>query len=197
MGAEVVVEQIDLLAGPTASVILSANNNLRASATRWSWSQEVETRAGAAYVAECERIARAAGTEGLAQGTAAATSAAGLTSRGGPTLVLQAVTIRYDRHGQRHGASPEVVYAATRAALEKAEIFGADSVATYLMGIRPGYSAGASTDSLADAHCLALLDHAAISRMIRRIAIRESDPRRVGLATAALARCSAIRLSAG
>src|ERR671925_209740 len=39
-----------------AALLLSANNRLGAKPGRWSWSLEVERRAGPNYVQECRRI---------------------------------------------------------------------------------------------------------------------------------------------
>lgn len=190
--ARIGVIQQDLLPAQVSAIMLSANNHLRASPTRWSWSQEVERRAGQAYVDECTWVSQSAGPDGLVPGSAVVMGAGALAPGSRLRFVIQAVTIRYDRSGSRQPATPQIVYRAVRSALEKAEIFHVDTIATYLMAIRPGYGA-VSDDLLADALCRALVDHAAIAHSIQEILICEADPGRFALAEQALSKAAARR----
>ncbi|MBI4491360.1 MAG: hypothetical protein HY690_01015 [Chloroflexi bacterium] len=174
----------ELLDQPVEAILLSANNGLKANQTKWSWSREVEQRAGAAYTAECRDVVAAAGTNGLAQGSAVVTGAGCLAHHRELRWILQAITIGY-RPGQRAPATPAIVYGAVRAALERAETFRVASVATYLMAIRPGYGAP-SPEALAGALMRALLDHAAVATSVQRVVVCESNQSRLDLALSAL-----------
>jgi O-acetyl-ADP-ribose deacetylase (regulator of RNase III) len=171
----------DLLEQEVGAVMLSANRQIKAGS---GCALAVEQRAGRGYLAEMERMVRTAGPEGLARGGAAVMS--GGAHRGGEIRrwVLQAITMEY-RHGQRVPATPEVVYGAVRAALEKAEAFRMPSVATYLMVQRPGYGS-ARPEVMAEALMEALVDHAAVATSVRRIVVCETDAVKLTRAVEAL-----------
>lgn len=95
--------------------------------------------------------------------------------------VIQAITIRYDQQKNRTPATPEVVYRAVRAGLEKAEVYRIPAVATYLMGLKPHYRT-APEDQMAEALFRAMLDHAMIATSTHHLRICEDDPSRLDLA---------------
>lgn len=158
----------DLLADPAPALLVSANNRLTARSGR---AAVIGRQGWPGYAAECQRLSSAAGPAGVPRGTA-------VIARGAPDpaaphhWIIHAITLAYDHHDRRVLATPEVVYGAVRAGLEKAELFQAGAVATYLMALRDGYHA-ASLDLMAQACCEAIVDHAGIARAVRRIAICE------------------------
>ena len=184
-GTTIEIANQGLLPTTAAAIMLSANNHLKASPTRWRWSQEVEKQAGSSYQDECAWLSRSAGPDGLHQGSAVVTGAGDLAATTPLRRVVQAITIHYDQTGKRRPATPAIVYRAVRAGLEKAEIYPIPAVATYLMAIRPGYGAG-SDDQLADALFRAFVDHAAIAASVAQIIVCETDPARLALARRAL-----------
>jgi O-acetyl-ADP-ribose deacetylase (regulator of RNase III) len=164
------------------AIILSANNTLKAGS---GWPYEAELKAGPSYIRECQELARSAGPNGLARGTAVVTSGGQLRRDLANRRIIQAITVVYGPGGNRTPADTGTIYTAVRAGLEKAEVYRASSVATYLMAQQPGYGAS-SPDDLALSLCLALLDHAAISSSIRRLMICEEDQRAFVRAATAL-----------
>jgi O-acetyl-ADP-ribose deacetylase (regulator of RNase III) len=163
-----------LLATNAPAIMLSANNGLRANPTRPSRSRDVEQRAGPAYHEECARLSRSVGLEGLKTGTAVVMGSGDLGQNGPIRWIIQAVTIHYDQNKKRTPATPEIVYRAVRAGLEKAETYRIDTVATYLITIRPDYRT-APADDMAEALFRAVLDHAAIASSVQLIRICEPD----------------------
>lgn len=158
----------DLLADPASALMISANNRLTARSGR---AAAVGRQPWPGYTAECQRLSSAAGTAGVPQGSAAIVR--GALDPGAPHhWIIHAITLAYDHHDRRVLATPEVVYGAVRAGLEKAELFQIEEVATYLMALRDGYQA-ASLDLIAQACCQGIVDHASIARAVRRIAICE------------------------
>lgn len=167
---------------PVAALMLSANSGLRAGS---GWSKRVEELAGPGYVGECADLAARPG--GLPVGGAVVMGGRRLAAEGQRRWVLQAITIRYQRDGSRVPATPAVVYAAARAALDLAELYRIESVATYLMAQRDGYRT-ASADEIADALCRALTDHAGIAVSVRRLVICQETTAEAIRADAALQR---------
>jgi O-acetyl-ADP-ribose deacetylase (regulator of RNase III) len=174
---------------PVAALLLSANNRL---ANRTGRSFDVEQAAGPSYVVECRDRAAGCG-DGLPLGSAVVTGGGRLAAGSYRRWILQAITIGYRSDNSRIPASPGIVYSATRAALEKAELFRIDSVATYLMVQRAGY-ATRPPDEMAEALCRALLDHAAVAVSVARIVLCEEDATGVERATEALDRARASRV---
>jgi O-acetyl-ADP-ribose deacetylase (regulator of RNase III) len=174
-----------LLETDAPAIMLSANNGLRANPTRPSRSLDVERRAGPTYHEECAWLSRSAGLEGLKTGTAVVMGSGDLGQNGPIRWVLQAVTIHYDQNKKRTPATPEIVYHAARAGLEKAEIYRIGAVATYLMATRPDYRT-ASPDEMAEALFNAILDHAAIASSVEVVRICETDPTNHQMAQRAL-----------
>jgi O-acetyl-ADP-ribose deacetylase (regulator of RNase III) len=173
---------------PVAALLLSANNRL---ANRTGRSLDVEHAAGPTYAAEC-RDRAAGGSEGLPLGSAVVTGGGQLAAGSYRRWILQAITIGDRSDNSRIPATPGIVYSATRAALEKAELFRIDTVATYLMAQRPGY-ATRPPDEMAEALCRALRDHAAVAVSLTRILLCEEDATAVARATQALDRTRAGR----
>ncbi|MGH2460935.1 MAG: hypothetical protein ACRDIY_18925 [Chloroflexota bacterium] len=184
----------NLLQMTTPAIMLSANNNLRTSPIHWSWSQEVEKRAGSTYREECSWVSRSAGPTGLPQGCAAVTGAGALSTSTSLRWVIQAITTHYDNHSNRRPATPEIVYQAVRAGLEKAEVFRIDAVATYVMAIRKGFSS-ASDDQMAEALFRALFDHAAVASSLKCLMVCETDAARLATAVTAMNRVVQTRIS--
>lgn len=181
----------DLLADPAPALMISANNRLTARSGR---AAAIGRQGWPGYVAECQRLSSAAGPAGVPQGTAVAMR--GAPDPGSPHhWIIHAITLAYDHHDHRVLATPEVVYGAVRAGLEKAELFQIEAVATYLMALRDGYHA-ASLDLVAQACCQAIVDHASIARTVRRIAICEPKDEHPYLARDTLERVTAQRRGA-
>jgi O-acetyl-ADP-ribose deacetylase (regulator of RNase III) len=171
-----------LLEANTSAIMLSANNKLKAGS---GWSREVEKHAGSMYLEECAWLSRSAGSQGLSPGTAVVAGAGDLARTSPIRRIIQAITIRYDNNSQRVPATPEIVYGAVRAGLEKAEIYHIGAVATYLMAVRPGF-ATAPPEEMSEALFRAVLDHAAIASSVKLVSICESDPSKYLLAQGAL-----------
>ncbi len=165
------VTQGRLVDQPVAALLLSANNQLNAGS---GWSLECERLCGPGYCAECREVAAAAGREGLPRGSAVVTGGGKLAQGGRRRWILQAITIRYEPDGTRVKASPRIVYRAVRTALEKAELFRIESVATYLMVQKADYRNG-TADEMAEALFRALVDHAAVASSVKRIVVCAAD----------------------
>jgi len=187
------IVNVGLLDANTSAIMLSANNKLKASPKRPSWSQEVEKRAGSMYLEECAWLSRSASSQGLSPSTAVVAGAGDLARTGPVRWIIQAITIRYDDHGRRVPATPEIVYRAVRAGLEKAEIYHIGMVATYLMAVRPAY-ATAPPNEMSEALFRAVLDHAAIASSVELVSICETDPSNYLLAQGALNKIAAKRV---
>lgn len=172
------VAQAHLFQAGAEAILLSANNGLRTSKVRPSRARDVEQNAGPNYEVECQRLVAAAGPDGLPVGSAWVTTGGALAMGRTNRWVIQAVTIHYDAQGGRTPATPQVIYKAVRAGLEKAELIRANSVATYLMAQSPGYGTP-TPDAVALELCQALLDHAAIAASVQRLMICETDPLQV------------------
>jgi O-acetyl-ADP-ribose deacetylase (regulator of RNase III) len=170
--------------------MLSANNNLKAGS---GWAKEVEKRAGSMYLEECKWLSRSAGLQGLSQGTAVVAGAGDLARTGPVRWIIQAITIGYYNDGQRVLATPEIVYRAVRAGLEKAEIYHIGEVATYLMAVRPAF-ATAPPGEMSEALFRAVHDHAAIASSVELVSICETDPSNYLLAQGALNKIDAKRV---
>ena len=194
MAAVVEVVKGRLIDQSVAALVLSANNLLQAGG---GWSLEVEKVAGRAYRHECRDLA-AVGPGGLALGSAVVTGGGKLAQGELRRCVIQAITTGYVADSRpadqrRIPATPGVLYAAVRAALEKAELYRMDSVATYVMVQRPGY-ATRPPGEMAETLFRALLDHAAIASAVQRIVVCEEKDAAVADAQAALARAQASRV---
>lgn len=195
-GAVIDVVDGDLLAQPVEALMISANNLLRGKS---SWAGKVRMRAGLAYEAECRELARSHGTDGIGQGRAAVTGGYELARGNLRRRIIQAITIAY-RGNARQKATPEILYRATRAGLERAEIYRVSSVATYLMAARPQY-ATRPPDDMAETLARALIDHAASASSVTQVVICEhNEPAdtfdRVGTAARALAAAYSSRFGA-
>jgi len=163
----------NLLTQPVAAIMISANNHLNGQS---SWAKDIRLAAGPRYEAECRRLVAATGARGFHQGTAVVTGGYQMARGNDRRWVIQAITIAY-QDGHRVRATPDIVYAATRAALEKAEVFQVPSVAAYLMAARyPDYATSPAI-AMAEALCYALLDHAMIAVTVRQIILCEHNQR--------------------
>jgi O-acetyl-ADP-ribose deacetylase (regulator of RNase III) len=177
-----------LVGQPVAALLLSANNRLAAGS---GWSLEVKRLAGPSYAAECRALA-SVGPVGLPIGGAAITGGGKLARGGHRRWILQAITIGYRADGSRIPATPGVLYASVRVALEHAEVFRMRSIATYLMAQRPKY-ATCPPEEMAEALCSALVDHAAVATSVERIIICERADIDLSRAAQALHRAKSMR----
>ena len=96
-------------------------------------------------------------------------------------------------HGHRLPTTPEIVYAAVRDALDRAEVYGIGSLGTYLMATRTARAgeapwATAPREVMATALVRAILDHARIANHVRTVTICETEPERLDMAWEALRR---------
>jgi O-acetyl-ADP-ribose deacetylase (regulator of RNase III) len=196
MVIEVVVG--DLLTQPVEAVMISANNWLRGKS---SWAGKIKAKAGPAYDAECQELSQSYGPRGISLGRAVVTGGYGLAHGDLRRRIIQAITIAYPGN-PRVRATPEILYRATRAGLERAEFYRVSSVATYLMAARfPDY-ATKPEQVMAEALCRALIDHAAsASSVIHAIICEHNAPSdgfdRVSTAVKALKAAYASRYGAG
>lgn len=185
----------ELLEANTSAIMLSANNKLEAGS---GWALKVKKRAGSMYLEECAWLSRSAGLQGLSQGTAVVVGAEDLVRTSPIRRIIQAITIGYDENNRRIPATPEIVYRAVRAGLEKAEIYHIGEIATYLMAVRPADAKGpfatAPPDEMSEALFRAVLDHAAIASSVKLVSICETDPSNHLLAQEALNKIAAKRM---
>jgi O-acetyl-ADP-ribose deacetylase (regulator of RNase III) len=169
---DVVIDVVDenLLDQPVEAIMISANNLLRGKSGR---AKDVKKAAGPIYEAECSELADAFRPAGVPQGTAVVTGGYNLAQGNVRRRVIQAITIAYHSSVQTK-ASPEILYRATRAGLEKAELYRVTSVATYLMTARAGYATHPEA-VMAETLCRTLIDHARIARSVNHIVIAERN----------------------
>lgn len=124
-----------LLTLEAEALILSANKRLNGGS---GLSAAVE-RAGPTFMAERDRIVPTGPSNGFFRGTAVVTSSGNLAAGRLRRRLIHAITIKYE-HGHRLPTTPEIVYAAVRDALDRAEVYGIGSLGTYLMATRTARS---------------------------------------------------------
>ena len=179
----------NLLTIEAEALILSANKRLNGGS---GLSAAVERAAGPSFVAERDRIVPTGPSNGFFRGTAVVTSSGNLAADGWRRRLIHAITIKYE-HGHRIPTTPEIVYAAVRDALDRAEVYGIGSLGTYLMATRTARAgeapwATAPREVMATALVRAILDHARIANHVRTVSICETEPERFDMAWEALRR---------
>ncbi|MSQ43655.1 MAG: hypothetical protein EXR45_05540 [Chloroflexi bacterium] len=179
----------NLLTLEAEALILSANKRLNGGS---GLSAAVERAAGPSFVAERDRIVPTGPSNGFFRGTAVVTSSGNLAAGRLRRRLIHAITIKYE-HGHRIPTTPEIVYAAVRDALDRAEVYGIESLGTYLMATRTARVgeapwATAPRDIMATALVRAVLDHARIANHVRTVTICETEPERFDMAWEALRR---------
>ena len=178
-----------LLTLEAEALILSANKRLNGGS---GLSAAVERAAGPTFVAERDRIVPTGPSNGFFRGTAVVTSSGNLAAGRLRRRLIHAITIKYE-HGHRLPTTPEIVYAAVRDALDRAEVYGIGSLGTYLMATRTARAgeapwATAPREVMATALVRAILDHARIANHVRTVTICETEPERLDMAWEALRR---------
>ena len=182
----------DLLRAECAALIVGANKRLSGSS---GLPGAIERAAGRAFIAERDRRILASSPTGFYRGSAVVTGAGDLRDGPARRAVVHAIVTKFE-HGSRVPTTPDIVYAAFRQALELAESYGFESVATHPVATRvtpPGTTPLATATATVMARALwdAIVDHAAVSRHVRHVQVYERDAVRLDDLVHALREASA------